>query len=626
MTNRCFGILIGLVLPHFLCAQFHTVTGRVTDNKLQPLALATVEVKELKTAVLTQDDGSYTLKLEPGKYDLVVSMMGYKGRVITIIVDGPVIQNIVLDPGDARDLSEVVVRAKTKDRAEEFIRHVIQHKTALLTAAGAYSCDIYIRATQKDAEAKKSKPNKHDSAKTANGNPLLDAMSMAEISLHYDQSARQQVHEQRLGVSKRGNPDGLFYQSATDGDFNLYRNLVQSPALTITPFISPVSYSGLLAYRYRTISAEQKGQRKLYTIGFRPRQMSNATMEGQLVIEDSAWVILSASFRLPSYHLPQYDFFAVSQQYEFVQDTAWMITHQAFTYYSKQGKGKRSGETVVTYHHFDLNKNFPKNYFGNEISATTDEAYKRDSSFWQQTRTVPLSDQEIQLIRYKDSVYNARHTKAYLDSIDRVINKATWQKLVIFGQELYDHEKRRTWILPSLLSFYQPLNFGGTRINPSVMYDRIFPSKKELFIDADISYGIRNKDVNGSIRVKRLYNPFNRGYFEISGGREFGQIFSGDAWINQLKRSNVYLDNSLGIRHGLELTNGLFLYSDIDVAFRRSVSGYKTNPLVDSLFGDILTNNHAIAFDPYNAFYGKLKLAYTPGQRYIREPHEKIIL
>jgi len=62
------------------------------------------------------------------------------------------------------------------------------------------------------------------------------------------------------------------------------------------------------------------------------------------------------------------------------------------------------------------------------------------------------------------------------------------------------------------------------------------------------------------------------------------------------------------------------------MAFRRSVSDYKTNPLVDSLLGSILTNNHAIAFSPYNAVYGKIKLQYTPGQRYIREPNEKIIL
>ncbi|MEJ7681886.1 MAG: DUF5686 family protein [Segetibacter sp.] len=53
---------------------------------------------------------------------------------------------------------------------------------------------------------------------------------------------------------------------------------------------------------------------------------------------------------------------------------------------------------------------------------------------------------------------------------------------------------------------------------------------------------------------------------------------------------------------------------------------YKTGSTIDSLFGNGLENNNAIAFESYNALYGKIKLEYTPHQRYIREPKEKIIL
>ncbi|ANE50817.1 hypothetical protein SY85_10180 [Flavisolibacter tropicus] len=143
---------------------------------------------------------------------------------------------------------------------------------------------------------------------------------------------------------------------------------------------------------------------------------------------------------------------------------------------------------------------------------------------------------------------------------------------------------------------------------------------------ANLSFGIRNKDLNGNVRFTRMYNPFNRGFYRISASRDFRYIFSGDAWINMLKRSNTYLNQSVGIGHGLELANGLFLYTDLDVAFRRSVNQYKTGNVVDSLLGDILDNNHAVAFESYNAVYTKVRLQYTPKQRYIREPLEKVIL
>ncbi len=142
----------------------------------------------------------------------------------------------------------------------------------------------------------------------------------------------------------------------------------------------------------------------------------------------------------------------------------------------------------------------------------------------------------------------------------------------------------------------------------------------------NLSYGIRNHDLNGSIRFSKLYNPFKRSYYSITLERNFQYIFQGDAWINMLKRSNIYLNNGLGVGHSFEIVNGLFLFTDMNIALRRSVSNYKTNSEVDSLFGNILTNNQAVSFEPYNALYGQVRLEYTPFQRYIREPKEKIIL
>jgi hypothetical protein len=141
-----------------------------------------------------------------------------------------------------------------------------------------------------------------------------------------------------------------------------------------------------------------------------------------------------------------------------------------------------------------------------------------------------------------------------------------------------------------------------------------------------LSYGVRNKDLNGNLRLIRLYNPFTRSFFRIEAARDFQYIFNGDAWINMIQRSNIYLNNSFGIAHGTELINGLYLFTDIDIAFRRSVSNYKLNNTIDSLFPDLLDNNRAVAFTPYNAFYGKVRLQYTPGQKYIRDAREKIIL
>ena len=611
-------------------AQSLKVIGKITNSKIEPIAFASVQVKEYKEGTVTNEDGNYELELEEGKYELVISMIGYKVQVITIILQKTNLrQDVILEAADATTLSTVTVKGKFRDKAEDYIRNVIRGKDAIEAAAGAYSCNVYIKAVQEDSMdfKKPGKEIKRDSLKKAKQlNNELNRMAMAEIVLKLDRESAKRVKEERTGISKRGNAFNLFFLSTTEADFNFYNNIVNIPTISPTPFLSPLSYSGLLAYRFKTVKTETIKGQKIYTISVKPRQLSNATVEGEITIVDSSWVVLHTKLKLPKYHLAEYDFFEVEQQYDFINDKAWMLTRQELTYKAITDKKKSSGHTVVTYNNFELNKQFDKKHFGVEVSVATAAAYKRDSSFWQTNRLEPLTEKEVRFIHYKDSVYQATHTKIYLDSLDGVTNKITWQKILIKGQNFNDHEKRRAWNLPALYTLYQPFSFGGTRLQAFAGYSKTFESRKNIYINGDLSYGFRNKDLNGSIRINRLYNPFNRGYYYISLEKSFEAIFNGDAWINMIKRSNVYLHQAVGLGHSIELTNGLYIFSNVDLALRRSVSGYKTNNKIDSLFGDVLDNNQAVAFPSYNAFYGKLRLEYTPGQKYIREPKEKVIL
>ena len=611
-------------------AQSLKVFGKITNAKIEPVAFASVQVKEYKQGTVTKEDGSYELELEEGKYELVISMIGYKVQKITIILQKTNLrQEVILEAADATTLSEVTVKGKFRDKAEDYIRNVIRNKDAIEAAAGAYSCNVYIKAVQEDSmEFKKpKKPAQHDSLiKAKQVNNELNRMAMAEIVLKLDRESAKRVKEERTGISKRGNAFNLFFLSTTEADFNFYNNIVSIPTISATPFLSPLSYSGLLAYRFKTLKTETVKGQKIYTIGVKPRQLSNATVEGEITIADSTWVVLHTKLQLPKYHLAEYDFFEVEQQYEFINSKAWMVTRQELTYKAISDKKKSSGRTVVTYNNFELNKQFDKKYFGVELSIAAAAAYKRDSSFWQANRLEPLTEKEIRFIHYKDSVYQATHTKIYLDSLDAVTNKITWQKILFKGQNFNNHEKRRTWNLPALYTLYQPFSFGGTRLQAFAGYAKTFASRKNIYINGDLSYGFNNKDLNGSLRINRLYNPFNRGYYYVSLEKSFEAIFNSDAWINMIKRSNVYLHQAVGLGHSIELTNGLYLFSNVDLALRRSVSGYKTNAKIDSLFSDVLDNNQAVAFPSYNAFYGKLRLEYTPGQKYIREPKEKVIV
>ncbi|HEU4470006.1 MAG TPA: DUF5686 and carboxypeptidase regulatory-like domain-containing protein [Flavisolibacter sp.] len=617
-------MLAGMVLK----AQSFKIYGKITNNKQEPLAFVSVQLQEQQNVgTTTKEDGKYGLNLEVGRYNLVVSMIGYKTQILNVVLTKDLEQNIVLEEEDQNAMEDIVIRVKVKDRAEEIMRNVIRNKEANTAATNAYSAKLYIKAIQQDSVTRKRDRAKTDSALFQNPDAEFEHMAMTEVLLQLDYESDQRMKEKKLAVKKHGSgSEDLFYLSATQGNFNFYNNLIKVPAISTIPFLSPVSYSGLLAYRFKTLKTERRGDYKIFTISVKPRQLSNATVEGEITISDSSWAILHTRFSFPEYHLPEYDFFEVVQDYGPVDGKSWVMTRQQFNYYSKTGRKKLSGQTLVVYSDYELNKSFGRSYFGTEVSATAQSAYEKDSSFWKTVRTEPLTAKEIRYVRYRDSVYQVTHSEAYLDSLDRVNNRITWKKLGFLGQTFYNRSRERTWVIPPIVSLYAPFQFGGGRIRPSFYYYKRYASRKDITLFADLSYGIRNKDINGGAKLKRMYNPFNRGFYMIEVNRDFDRIYEGDAWINQIQRSSYFLNNFLALGHGLELANGLYAYTEANLSLRRSVNGYKTNSRVDSLFGDFLDNNQPVAFDPYNAFYSKITVKYTPRQRYIREPREKIIL
>ncbi|MGV3528634.1 MAG: DUF5686 and carboxypeptidase regulatory-like domain-containing protein [Flavisolibacter sp.] len=607
-----------LLVTAFASAQTVRVYGKVMNNKYEPLSYASVHLRSSSVGTVSAEDGSYELFISKGTYEIVVSMMGYKTLILPMVVNEETLQNIILEDDEEKNtLQEVLIKIKLKDRADDVMRQLVEKKDSVNAASKSYSYKAYIKAVQQDS-------GQYVSRTETAGQPF-SGMAMTEIMLKVDRDGSK-LKEERLGVKTSGQPRHLFFLSTTEGDFNFYDNLVKVPSISPTPFVSPVSTTGLMAYKFKTLHIERRGREKIYTISVKPRQLTNATVEGEITVSDSTWSILATRFVFPSYHLQEYNHFEVQQQYDLVNGKAWMLQQQKFIYYTEDGKNKFAGETVVNYSDYELNKIYDRRYFSTELSSTAAQAYKRDSSFWTVARLEPLSAREMNFVSYRDSLYALSQTKAYQDSIDKEINRITWKKIGFFGQTLYSREKERSWYLPPIISLYSPFAFGGSRINASVGYGKFFKDRKNIFVNTSLSYGLRNKDVNGNLELRRMYNPFNRGYYSLNAAREFQFIFEGDAWINMIKRSNIYLNNELHAGHGLELFNGFFIHNELAIALRRSVSEYKTGNLVDSLLGGVLDDNQPIPFEPYNAFYGKVRLEYTPFQQYRREPLEKIIL
>src|SRR5256886_4092072 len=77
-----------IVLLLAMLASGDTLTGRVTDQSGQPVALATVEIAELGMRVTTTADGAFGFNIPGGRYTLTVTHAGFAPASRAIAVNG----------------------------------------------------------------------------------------------------------------------------------------------------------------------------------------------------------------------------------------------------------------------------------------------------------------------------------------------------------------------------------------------------------------------------------------------------------------------------------------------------------------------------------------------------------
>lgn len=626
-NNSCYLALL-LKLPYvksiyslfvLLCcagtvrADFYTISGTVRNQSGEPLAYVGVSVIDLphlntRTDIL----GRYSIRITEGTYVLVFTMKDFKTHKIPVTVNyADLVQNCILEHEET-ELKSYKVSVKKTDRSEDIIRLVIAGKYRFIHPK-PYTVDAYIKAT----EVSKDRKGPNDSASHAKAD-----LSMAEIFTTVHVSPPDKLKEERSGVDIRGNKDGLFYLSHTEGDFNFYKNLTEIPALSESPMLSPLSNSGLLAYRYKMLKVFYENGIKYYKIRVTPGPLGNALMSGELTIQDSAWTVRSLRLSLPVYHLAEYDFFEVVQEFEY-KDSVYALKRMEFVYRVKEGRQMLDGRTVVYYTNYRYHEQFKKKFFRSELSSTALEAYERDSVFWVNRRLEPLTEKELAYIHKTDSIKAVQLQKHWQDSADREFNRITFKKVLFTGMAFYKRSQERYWSFQPLIFSYSPIFIAGPRLRYWVSYEKTSKHKKELHVTPSVNYGLYNKDLKGSLNVFRLYNPFSRAYYTLSTGREFGVINPYSSWVRGFARENFYQHDYVHAYHRVELMNGLYLGTGMEYANRKSISNMKFDPRGDNLWGG---NTNLTRFEDYLALYGSLSIYLVPFQKYIREPFQKQIL
>jgi hypothetical protein len=611
------------------------ISGYILNENNEPIAFANVFVKETGTGTSTDDKGKYFLPIDPGVYTFIFSSLGYKTTSLQIRTsDKPVIKNIWLQSSSI-ELNEIVVRANRRDPAYEVIQKVIDNKEKFLKQADSYRAKVYVRAMETvDNKKKKAEPEEKKESDKPNEafNPVeaarkkeearLQSINLVELQLALNYVYPDQYKEERTAYKLYGSKDGLYIPLFNEADFNFYHNLVHLKGISEVPLISPVSRLAILSYKFKLEEMMKEGEHFVYKIRVTPRKSGDATCKGFIFVNDSIWNINRIDLTLEKGALKFFDAFTIQQTYHEVDSGFWLPDRQEFTYQTKAGHKLFKGSTVIAMSEYQKNYRFPKNFFGDEVSVTTAEAYKRDSSYWNNARPDPLSKDQQKVIHYRDSIDAAHHTKRYLDSMETRFNKVTVGELLYSGVGFRREARKRSLYISPLMGLIGFEVIGGFRLGPNAFYYRGFENGRILSTSGSINVGLKNMDWQGSANFWIRYNPYKLGDFAIRTGRSFYSINSFDAYLNQLRISNYILHEHATLYHRIELLNGL--YADAEVAFhnRRSVSGYDRTSIINK----VIKENDPLYFKDYQALISHARLSYTPRQRFMTEPNRKVVL
>lgn len=622
-----FTLLI-VCIPFISFSQnFYFLRGFVYSETNEAIPLATIRVVNQNTGTTSDQNGKYEIKLLEGLNRISVSSTGYLTDIFEVLVEKDVVKNVFLKI-DQKQLNEIVIKVKKKDYSYEVIRHVIDNKANILNQYQNFRSKTYIKSVE---IVDKKPPKKKEDDEKDNPGELLDKkpavkdtipnLNIFECSLIQHQNAQGQLKEEKEAVKKIGDQSTLFYKSVTDGEFNLYKNHQKLPKIGDNDIVSPFSDLTFLNYKFQLIKYYFEGNKKIYQIKVSPRELGNALYEGVIEVIEDEWVLKTADLKLTKRALLRYDDFSFKQEFEKIEGR-WVAVKTTYNWKVKEGSTKKSGKTEVQQSDFEFDLELPKRFFGAEVGVTIENAYKRDSTFWESIRPVPLSKDEQKVIKEKERLEILMNSKTYLDSIDKVYNKITVPKIIYSGIGHINRTKKQTWFFDPVLGFLDPLAIGGWRVRYGVGYYKRYENRKQFSSNVNLTYGFRNQDLKGQINFNYFYNPIRNSSVNLRMGSGFN-VINGSATISDIaRRSNFYQNKFIDFRHRTEVFNGFYLNSNLLYEIRSDLSNYKLTAFGDKLF----SNNNLQTFSTSYVYKTNFGIEYTPRQLYLREPNQKQIL
>jgi len=628
-----------------------TISGKVTDDKGNPLPFATLYISGTTKGTTTNIEGQYIFELPAGNYELIFQYVGYQKSTYQVDISDRSVKLDVVLKRESFQLKEVVINAKKGDPAYEVIRNAIKKRKYHKEEVQAYKCYVYIKGMQTLTE----KPDKllGYTIPVDTGIVYLSE-SISELSVEQP----DKIKEVMISSKVSGNIATFSYNQGSQMLVSFYDNLVKVNGLSERSFVSPISTNALLFYDYTMEGVNTENDLIINKIRVIPKRKNDPTFEGFIYIIEDTWRIHSLDLTLTKDHQIEFmNRMTLHQVYAPVQNDIWMMISQKFNYelnaFGFKGEGNFIGvhsdyiiqpkEKAFSNDSLDTSviktSLFPKKYFTNEILTIEDGSNKKDTVYWNAIRPIPLTAIEKADYHNNDSLKTIYESKAYKDSVDNKLNKISISNILYSGFTYQKSFEEKYYSFDPLIQNIQYNTVEGWVVDISPTYTKLENSVLKYRLSPNLRYGFSSEKFYAKIRGDIFFNPKNFSKAYIDFGRFVSQMNEGNTikpainTFETLMRSNNYAKLSeksyFKFLYQSEINSGIFFRTSLEYAQKLQLNN--TDNL--TLFGDNdLTSNQPInteltntSFDTYKSLIYFLKLRFDIKRKYATRPDGKIL-
>jgi len=633
-------LLFVFLLSSFL--GFTQITGKITDEEDKALSAVNIYLENSYVGTTSNENGKYVLDVkQKGKYKIVFQYLGFQTEIEEVEIENFPFELDITLKAEKNSLDEVVILSG-ENPADRIIKKAIANRKANKEKIKSFEADFYSKGNW----TVKNVPDKIFGQKVDDDGSLgLDSTGSGMLYLSETKSkikyqTPDDFHEHILASKVSGNDNGFSLNSAGDAEFSFYDNTISLSA----DLVSPIANYAFSYYNYKLVSANYDENGFLINkIEVLPKRAADRVFSGFIYIVEDSWEIYGAELKTTgkSAQIPPLKEINFNQSFKYsAENDFWVKISQDVNFSFKLFGIGGTGQFIGVYSNYNFDPTFDKKSFSREIMSFEEKANKKDSLFWEETRPVPLTKDELQDYIKKDSISKAHDSKAFKDSIDRENNKFSFSD-VLFGYTYQNSYRNYDFSISSPLFGTHFNTVQGWNINLKTAFQQNNKEEKIYWrIFSDMSYGFADHRYRISGGFQKKFNNFSRPILTFEGGvkvEEINNTNSINLLINDV--ANIFFERNylklydkqfIETRYSQELFNGFKINSKLSFEHRTPLLNATDHVIRKDANGGYTSNNpfapedfDSFPFETHNIGKFRMMSSYNFGQKYYTYPDGK---